>query len=86
MTSEAFEAVLARLYVDAEWRARFLDDPERVLRDTGLSTAEVDALLHIDRTGLALAANGFRIKNESRQPPRSRGLLARLRERLLRRR
>jgi hypothetical protein len=55
----AFEAFLARLYVDAPFRATFLADPAGVARAATLDDDEVAALEAIDRQGLVLAANSF---------------------------
>ncbi len=49
---------LARVYVDAEARARFRANPEEELRSAGLSS-EVAGLDRIDWTGLELAAASF---------------------------
>ena len=57
--SPGFEAFLARLYVDAEFRDAFLADAERVARAAALPADEVAALVAIDREGLALAATSF---------------------------
>jgi uncharacterized protein len=56
------EALLARLYVDRETRARFLADPGRVGLGLGLTRGQVRALAAIDRAGLALAAESFERK------------------------
>ena len=59
MTGPAFEAFLARIYTDAEARARFLADPAGEARRAGLSDEESAALASVDRAGLALAAESF---------------------------
>jgi len=66
----AFEAFLARLYVDARLRAAFLADPTGVARAAALTEEEVAALAAIDRQGLELAANSFAHKRaaKSRRP------------------
>ena len=64
--SIAFEAFLARLYVDAEVRGRFLADPRGQATAAGLSAEEVEALVEIDRVGLALAAESFARKRRRR--------------------
>lgn len=56
MTPEAF---LARLYVDAAFRARFLADPVGVARGVGLDSATAERLAQIDRGGLELAADSY---------------------------
>ena len=55
----AFEAFLARLYVDQDARARFLADPPGEARAAGLDDQEIAAALAIDRVGLELAAASF---------------------------
>ena len=67
MTSEAFEAFLARLYVDSEFRARFLAEPRNVAQQAGLNEAECQALESIDRAGLELASASFAAKR-NKQP------------------
>jgi hypothetical protein len=64
--SIAFEAFLARLYVDAEVRGRFLADPRAQAAAAGLSAEEIEALVQIDRVGLALAAESFARKRRGR--------------------
>lgn len=67
----AFEAFLARIYVDAEARARFLRDPGDEAGRAGLAPGEVSAMLRIDRDGLELAAASIAAKRRSavRAPP-----------------
>jgi hypothetical protein len=60
-----FEAFLARLYVDADWRARFLADPAAQARRAGLDEDEARALAAIDRPGLALAVASFARKRRT---------------------
>jgi hypothetical protein len=57
--SPAFEHFLARLYVDANARKRFLADPGREAAAAGLNADEIAAATRIDRVGLELAAAGF---------------------------
>ena len=64
MTSPAFEAFLAKLYVDAQFRIAFLNDPRAAAKREGLSEAECEALANIDRHGLELAAHSFAAKRE----------------------
>jgi len=66
MTSPAFEAFLAKIYVDAGYRARFLADPRGTARRAGLSEEECESLASIDRTGLEMAANSFSRKREQK--------------------
>ncbi len=63
--SIAFEAFLARLYVDAEVRQRFLADAQGEARRAGLAPDEVAALADIDRVGLALAAESYARKRSA---------------------
>ena len=62
MSSPAFEGFLARLYVDAAFRSRFLADPEGEARSAGLPVGDQAALLEIDRVGLELAAQSYEAK------------------------
>jgi hypothetical protein len=81
MSARQVEAVLARLYVEPELRARFLAAPEATLAACGLAPEECLALAGLDRTGLALAAESFAVKRAQKNaaaPPRPRGWLARL--------
>lgn len=71
-TGPAFEAFLARIYSDAESRARFLEDPVREATRSGLSDEETRALTLIDRTGLEMAAASFAHKSEKAAPMRKR--------------
>jgi uncharacterized protein (UPF0276 family) len=57
-----FEAYLARLYVDAPARARFLADPSGEAGRAGLPPAACEALVRFDRVGLELAARSFEHK------------------------
>jgi hypothetical protein len=68
MTSPAFEAFLARIYVDAQARAEFLKDPREAGRKAGLTDTEAAALAAIDRTGLELAARSFAHKRTHTEP------------------
>jgi hypothetical protein len=62
MTTPDFEAFLARVYVDPEFRARFLHDPSGEAKRAGLSDAEGHALEKIDRSGLELAVRSYSAK------------------------
>jgi hypothetical protein len=57
--SIAFEAFLVRIYVDAERRRRFLVDPRGEATRAGVDADEVEALVDLDRVGLALAAESY---------------------------
>ena len=63
MTSEQF---LARLYVDAALRERFLADPVGEAMRAGLDRATAERLAEIDRVGLELAADSFARKRAAR--------------------
>jgi hypothetical protein len=69
VSSPAFEAFLARVYVDAEARRRFLEDPEGEAARAGLTPGEGAALVRIDHVGLALAAESF-ARKRARPPAR----------------
>jgi hypothetical protein len=66
MSAPAFEAFLARLYVDAEALARFLADARGEATLAGLAPDEVEALVRIDRVGLEMAARSFAAKRMHR--------------------
>jgi len=71
------ETFLARLYVDAEARRRFLGDPVTEARRAGLTTADAERLAAVDRDGLELAATSYARKRAAKaaRPPRWRRLL-----------
>jgi hypothetical protein len=61
--SARFEAFLAKLYVDAEARSRFLNDSHAVAVEAGLDPWEVEAATKIDLLGLRMTADSLqRIK------------------------
>jgi hypothetical protein len=62
MSTARFEAFLAKIYVDAEARARFLADPRGEAMRAGLTEPEISALEKIDRIGLELTANSLQHK------------------------
>jgi hypothetical protein len=70
--SPAFEAILARIYVDDGARKEFLADPLAFARKSGLSAAECDALAAIDRVGLEMAAASFARKRDIAKARRGR--------------
>lgn len=72
--SSAFEVFLTQVYVDARVRARFLADPLAEAIKAGLSTPEVQALQHIDRVGLELAAKSFEHKRQQGRRAHARSL------------
>jgi len=57
--SERFEAFLARIYVDAAARHRFLADPHGEASRAGLDEREIAAAEKIDRLGLQMVANSL---------------------------
>lgn len=59
MSAQRLEAFLARLYVDAAARQRFLADPHGEAANAGLSDRDCAALENIDMVGLELAADSF---------------------------
>jgi hypothetical protein len=61
----AFEAFLARIYVDDGARARFLQDPAGEAARAGLAPDEIAALERIDREGLELAAASIAAKRRA---------------------
>jgi hypothetical protein len=69
--SPAFEAFLARLYVDAPARRRFRDSPAAEAAGAGLDHVETQALLRIDWVGLELAATSFERKRAQKPAPRT---------------
>lgn len=69
--SPKFESFLARLYVDAAARKRFLEDPSREAAAAGLTNEEVAAAVRIDRVGLELAAASFAHKQRHQRSRRS---------------
>jgi uncharacterized protein (UPF0276 family) len=64
----ALQAYLARLYVDAPSRARFLADPRGDAERQGLPPDAVHALAQLDRAGLELAAESFAAKRQPHTP------------------
>jgi hypothetical protein len=65
------EAFLALLYTDAAARREFLADPQGTARRNGLAHDEVEAVAHLDRAALALAASSFETKRAQRPRRRS---------------
>jgi hypothetical protein len=78
MSAPALETLLARLYSDAAFRARFLADPLGVSKQAGLAEAEALALARIDRVGLELAAESYKRKRMAHQKMPRPGWIARL--------
>ena len=72
MSASIVEAFLARIYVDAQARERFLSNPTAEARAAGLSPEEVEAVTQIDRVGLELFAVSLERKRQRQCAKRSR--------------
>lgn len=72
MSASIVEAFLARIYVDAQARERFLSNPTAEARAAGLSPEEVDAVTQIDQVGLELFAVSLERKRQRQCAKRSR--------------
>ena len=70
MNNTTLESYLAVLYTDAATRNSFLADPAIVARNAGLSDADVEALVNIDRVGLQMAADSYAHKRAQHRVPR----------------
>jgi hypothetical protein len=66
MTTPAFEAFLARLFVNTEAREQFLADPRGEARRAGLGPEETEWAAQIDPVGLGFAARSFQHKNRKK--------------------
>ena len=64
MSTSLLEAFLARIYVDAQARKRFLSDSTAEALRAGLSHDEIEAVKQIDRVGLELFAVSLEQKRE----------------------
>ena len=64
MSSPLLERFLAKIYVDSEARARFLDDPRAEAARAGLPEDQCLALESIDRIGLEMAARSYARKRD----------------------
>lgn len=62
---QACEEMLARLFTDAEFRARFSGDPQGVGREIGLDDAALAMLEQTDWVGLELAVRSYSHKRET---------------------
>lgn len=60
------EVLLARLFVDQKFRARFKIDPVAAARELGLDESAVAAFANADWVGLDLAARSYTKKREGR--------------------
>jgi hypothetical protein len=67
MNNPALEQFLAKIYVDAEARARFLAAPYDEAVRAGLQEEQCRALEKIDRVGLEMAARSFGRKRERKR-------------------
>ena len=68
-TDAAFEAFLARVYVDPNFRELFLKDPRGEALRAGLTAEQAEALESIDGEGLRLAAMSFARKRRNHGAP-----------------
>jgi hypothetical protein len=66
MSTPEFEAFLARLYTDTDFRTRFFADRRGVASAVGLTEPQIESLITIDAEGLTLAAKGFEKKRARR--------------------
>jgi putative modified peptide len=64
-SAQACEDLLARLFTDAEFRARFRQDAQGVCRELGIDQTAMAGLAQIDWTGLELAARSYAHKRET---------------------
>ena len=64
MSTSLLEAFLARIYVDAQARERFLSDPTAEALKAGLSQDEIEAVKQIDQVGLELFAVSLERKKQ----------------------
>jgi hypothetical protein len=67
MNNPALERFLAKIYVDAEARSRFLAAPYDEAVRAGLEEQQCRALERIDRVGLEMAARSFGRKRERKR-------------------
>lgn len=74
MSTALFEAFLAKIYVDAKARTKFLSDPLGEAQRAGLSPEEGRSLQSMDWVGLKLASRSFEKKRLRQQRGKSWGL------------
>ena len=67
MNTPELERFLAKIYVDAEARARFLAAPYEEATRAGLQEEQCRVLERIDRVGLEMAARSFGRKRERKR-------------------
>ena len=72
MNSALFEAFLAKIYVNAKARTKFLADPLGEAQRAGLSPEEALDLQNIDWVGLKLASRSFEKKRLRRAQGKTR--------------
>jgi hypothetical protein len=63
--AQASEDLLARLFTDAEFRARFRQDPHGTGRELGLDETAIATLPRTDWVGLDLAARSYSNKRQT---------------------
>ena len=78
MSTCAFEAFLARIYVDPDTCARFKADPYAEARRAGLSLEECAAIMKIDWIGLELTTRSFARKRHAKTRSTRPSLIARV--------
>ena len=76
------EALLAKLYVDAQAREGFIADPEAYACAAGLDASSAASLRRIDRVGLAFAAASYARKRERHRRTRTGIFFSSVRRRL----
>ena len=64
MSTSLLEAFLARIYVDAQARERFLSEPAAEALKAGLSHDEIEAVKQIDQVGLELFTVSLKRKRQ----------------------
>jgi hypothetical protein len=72
VSASSVEAFLARIYVDAQARARFLSNPTVEALNAGLSPDEIEAVKQMDQVGLELFALSLERKRQRQCAERGR--------------
>jgi hypothetical protein len=67
MNDSRLETFLARIYVDRDARAKFLEDPRGEATNAGLTPQQVEDVVKIDRDGLELLAASLERKKHGRK-------------------
>jgi hypothetical protein len=67
MNGARLESFLAKIYVDATARERFLADPRGEATRAGLATDEIESVANIDREGLELFAHSLAHKRTRKE-------------------